>query len=281
MSDNQNRRVVDYTKYNAMTTEELEEILRLDAEVPTSQALDGELILYVMEVLEQRKQNSEHTGKTALEAYESFKRNYMPETDTNQKPSKVSAKHKRGFSRWVRGLTAAAAVLAILIAGSATANAFGFDIWRTVIQWTQETFNFGQKGKANADSNLTYDSLQEALEKGNVPTWLVPTQIPDGFELDAVKVEQTPLKNSFTAKYVSGDKLLKISVRDHLDKGPFYAEQGDGLVEEYVASGITYYLFDNNGETRAAWAVDSYECYISGDITIDELKIMINSIEKG
>lgn len=281
MSDNQNRRVVDYTKYNAMTTEELEEILRLDAEVPTSQALDGELILYVMEVLEQRKQNSEHTGKTALEAYESFKRNYMPETDTNQKSSKVSAKHKRGFSRWVRGLTAAAAVLAILIAGSATANAFGFDIWRTVIQWTQETFHFGKESNTDANNNLQFDSFQGALEEGNAPSWLVPTYIPSGFNLMDVKVEQTPMKKIYKAKYTDGEDYLTITVQVYLDEDPIFVEQSEGMAEKYEASGITYYLFANLEHNRAVWLYESYECDISGAVTIEELKQMIDSIQKG
>ena len=57
--------------------------------------------------------------------------------------------------------------------------------------------------------------------------------------------------------------------------------KGEGLVEEYKTNGITYYLFDNNEQVQAAWIVDSYECGITGKVTIDELKLMINSIGKG
>ena len=60
-----------------------------------------------------------------------------------------------------------------------------------------------------------------------------------------------------------------------------YVEQSEGLVEEYIVSGITYYIFENNKQVQAAWTVDSYECNISGNVTIDELKQMIDSIEKG
>ena len=277
MSDNQNRGTVDYTKYDAMTTEALEEILRLDAEMPEGQESDTDTILYVMEVLAERKNS--HTGKTAQEAYESFKRNYMPETHYNK--SSVSTKTKGQSPRWVRSLIATAAVLAILFASTVTAKAFGFDIWKTVIQWTQETFHFGNVGNSDADNNLPYTSLQEALGKGNTPVWLAPTYIPEGFSLTDIKVEQTPLKKVYRAQYTNGGKSFKITVQDHLDKAPYYVEQSEGLVEEYKASGITYYLFDNNGQVYAAWAVDSYECYITGDVTIDDLKMMVNSIEKG
>lgn len=277
MSENQNRGNMDLAKYDSMATQELEEILRLDAEMPEGQESDTDKILYIMEVLAERKRNNSHTGKTALEAYESFKQHYMPETDDNIIPMKT----KRKCPRWLRGSVATAAVLAILIAGSVTAKAFGFDIWKAVVQWTQETFHFGNWGDSDPNNNRTYSSLQEALEQGNVPTWLVPTYIPEDFSLANIKVEQTPLKKIYTAKYTSDEKILKIIVWGYLDGDPVYVEQSEGLVEEYEASGVTYYLFDNNKQVQAVWIVDSYECYISGNVTIEELKIMISSIEKG
>jgi len=281
MSDNQNRGTADYTKYNAMTTEELEEILRLDAEMPLGQESDTDTILYIMEVLTERKRKSGHTGKTAHEAYESFKHNYMAETEDDEALHKVAAKHKRGASRWVRGLTAAAAVLAILLVGSVTAEAFGIDVWETVAQWTQDVFYFGEKAEPPANEPVIYTALQEALKKGNDPTWIVPTQIPEGFELDDIQVIQTPRQKTYTAKYINRERVLKISVRNHIDENTVYAEKSEGLVEEYKFSDITFYLFNNNGQVYAAWLVDSYECYISGDVTIDDLKMMIKSIKKG
>ena len=277
MSENQIRRTGDLSYCDTMTTEELEEILRLDAEMPEGQESDTEKILYIMEVLAERKRNTSHTGKTALEAYESFKQNYMPETDDNIIPIKT---HRR-MPRWVRGLVATAAVLAILFTGSVTAKAFGFNIWKAVVQWTQETFHFGDWGNSNTNNNLAYASLQEALEKGNTPVWLVPTSTPEGFELADITVGQTPQKKTYKAKYKRGEQTLIITIQDHLGNSPFYVEQGEGLVEEYKANGITYYLFDNNEQVQAAWIVDSYECGITGKVTIDELKLMINSIGKG
>lgn len=277
MSENQNCGINAFANYDSMTTEALEEILRLDAEMPEGQESDTDKILYIMEVLAERKRNTSHTGKTALEAYESFKQNYMPETDETIIPTKT---HRR-MPRWVRSLTATAAVLAILLASSVTAKAFGFNIWKAVIQWTQETFHFGDWGNSNSKNNLSYDSLQEAMKKGNTPVWLVPTSMPEGFELAEVTVEQSPLKNTYKAKYIRGENTFIITVQDHLGKNPVYVEQSEGLVEEYKASGIIYYLFENNKQVQTIWIVDSYECCIAGKVTIDELKLMINSIEKG
>ena len=277
MSENQNCGINVFASYDSMTTQELEEILRLDAEMPEGQESDTDKILYIMEVLAERKRNDSHAGNTALKALESFKQHYMPETDLSTAPVKSKSK----CLRWVRSLTAAAAVLAILLVGSVTAKAFGFNVWKAVIQWTQETFHFGDWGKTDVNNNLQFDSLQKALEEGNAPAWLAPTYIPQRFELTEVSVEQSPLKNTYKAIYTNAGKDIVITVQDHLGKSPVYVEQSEGLVEEYKASGITFYLFTDVNVVKATWINDSCECSIIGDVTIDDLKTMINSIEKG
>jgi hypothetical protein len=284
MSENQNCGIRDFSKYDEMTTEELEEILRLDAEMIDGQESDTEILLYVMEVLTQRKKQAGQTGNTAQEAYETFTQHYLPEIMNTDNTDPVPAKRNKPANRthrWIRAMAATAAVLVILIAGSVTAKAFGVDVWKAVIQWTQETFHFGEWGTSDTDNNLPYASLQEALEKGNTPAWMVPTWIPEGFNLVDITVEQTPNKKRYAAIYKNREQTLRITVQDYLDEIPVYVEQSDGLVEEYEVSGITYYLFENNKQVHAVWIVDSYECCIAGKVTIDELKLMINSIEKG
>ena len=256
MSENQNRGTIEFAKYKAMSTEELEQILRLDVEAPEGESTDGELLLYVMEVLAERKRNAGHTGKTAREAFESFKQNYMSETEFAK--SAAPAKTRRSARRWLRTLAATAAVVVFLLAGTVTAKAFGFRLWQTVVQWTQETFHFGQWGDSNPQSSLSYASLQEALEKGNTPVWLVPTWLPDGFELTDITVEQSPLKKKYMAIYETGERCLKISIQDHLNKDPYYVEQSESVSEEYIVSDITYYLFENYDYSKAAWLYEAF-----------------------
>lgn len=277
MSEKRNFGIRDFSEYDEMTTEELEDILRLDAENTEDQESDTEILLYVMEVLTKRRMNNGHTGNTAQEAYESFKQHYMPEID-NEKH--VPTKERIPF-RWVRVLAATAAVFVLVVFGSVTAKAFGVDVWKAVVQWTQEAFHFGNWGDPDSDGNLPYASLQEALEKGNVAVSLAPTWFPDGYELTDITVEQSPLQRRYRATYMNGEQTLKITVQEYLDKIPVHVEQSDGLVEEYMVSGITYYLFSDIDVVKAVWINGSYECDIMGNVTIEELKMMINSIEKG
>lgn len=279
MSENQNCGIRDFSKYDEMKTEELEEILRLDAEMIDGQESDTEILLYVMGVLTQRKKQAGQTGNTPQEAFETFTQHYLPEIDnTDLVPVKRNKTTKRSL-RWIRALAATAAVLVILIAGSVTAKAFGVDVWKAVIQWTQETFHFGEWG--NSNSNMQYDSLQEAMEQGGSAAWLAPTWTPVGFKMVDITVSQTPLQKIYRAQYMNGEQEFIITVREYLNGEPHHVEQSDGLVEEYEVAGITYYLFSNLDNAKAVWITDTFECYISGNVTIQEIKQMIDSIEKG
>ena len=83
MHDSKNNRINDQSKYNVMTTKELEEILRYDAQSIETQETDIDQILCIMKVLTVRSKNSCNTLKTALDAYISFNQNYTPEIEND------------------------------------------------------------------------------------------------------------------------------------------------------------------------------------------------------
>lgn len=284
MSENQNGRVQKLSEYDEMATEQLEEILRLDAQAPEGQESDVDTLLYIMGVLADRRKKEGHAGKTALEAYESFKLYYLPEVENIAEETEMKATPRKIPSKLLRGLSAAAAVVLVLVLGTVTAKAFGVDIWETIAKWTQETFHFSSSENEeypDAGEELPYSSLIEALKAGNIEENLVPTWLPDGYELKDVIVEETPTQNIYYAIYQNGECIIKINVRNYLNDYPQYVEQGEGLLETYEASGVVYYLIQNYDNSRAEWITHSYECYISGDLTIEQLKLMIDSIEKG
>ena len=286
MSENQNCGNQNFSKYDEMTTPELEEILLQDYDAPEGEESDIDTILYVMGVLADRKRKNGHTGKTALEAYESFKLHYMPGPGETEEAEEADepAMPKRTKPRYLRGLTAAAVIALAVLLGSFAAKALGVDIWETVVRWTQETFHFGNQEQTETpdkEKNLEFSSLQEALQKANIEEKLVPTWIPDGFELTEITVQETPARNVYAAIYQCGDSTLKIIIRNYLNADPQYIEQSDDFIETYTVSNITYHLFSNYDTSRAVWIIDSYECYISGNLTVDQLKLMIDSITKG
>lgn len=287
MSENQNCGTNDFSKYDAMTTEELEEILRLDAEAPEGQESDGELLLYVMEVLAQRKRNSDNPGKTALEAWESFQKHYLPQEEACLENTAQTKKSAKSVRSWLPRLIAAAAVIVILVGVPLTVSAFGWeDIWNAVAQWAKETFSFvsgedTQNTEPNPKNIDKYTSMQQALAETDQESDFVPTWIPDGYKLEEITIDENPMQKVYVAIYRNGDAFVMVTVKSYIDADPEKVEVNEELVEIYEASGIEYYIFSNNGQLRAVWIKDSYECYISGDLTIEEIKTMIDSIGKG
>lgn len=283
MAVNKDRGISDHKKYDAMATETLEEILRLDADAPEEQALDTETLLHILEVLTSRK-NTQSTESAAQVAFESFKKNYLSETSEDTVVSEQDITLKKPL-HWFRWPAVAAAILAVILLGSMTAKAFGYDIWKAVVQWTQETFYLGDGSQADDEldvqGNLKYASLQELLTSAGVEQALVPTWIPEGYEVSEITIQQTPVQDVYGTIYTNGDDSIIITIRNYLEGSPEYVEQSDKLLETYELFGVTYYLLNNNNRAQVVWIKDTFECYISGDVTIEELKMMIDSIEKG
>lgn len=288
MPDSYNRRDADYAQYDAMSTEELQQLLREDASKPEGEETNMEVLLYVMDVLAKRRQ-ARNEGRTPEEALESFMQDYYEEDDksSGSESNSNDRKHRPGFRRWMSGLIAAAAMFVLIIGSSLTASALGFDLWDVIVKWTQETFHFGYSsevenpGDANQQDSMVYVGLQAALDDFEIETKLVPKWFPEGYEEVDIRTFETPKQRQFIASYKNGDNELKIWIADYLDADPSRIEQSDSTIEVYVASGIEYYIVADNDQLRAAWVVDRFECYISGPLTAEELKEMINSIGKG
>ena len=277
MSDNLNR---DFSKYEAMETEELEEILRLDAETPEGVETDTELVLFILEVLAKRKNTTNLTGNTAQKAWESFEQNYMPEK------SRKSATTNR-TTPWLRRLTAAAAVIALLIVIPISTKALTLEeVWNIFARWAKETFSFVSGDHTDVsepvvDDGLEYSSMQDMLKKCMRDYSMVPTWIPDGFILEIIKRDITPAQEVYVAKYLNEERELFIRVQNYLGEDFQKVEIEEDYSEIYPSAGVDYYLFENVDQCSAFWVIGTYECIISGDLSIEELKLMIDSIEKG
>lgn len=285
MSENQNRGVRDFSMYDSMSTEELEEILRLDCEADEGQESDTELLFYVMGVLAERKKNSNTQEITAQQAWESFQSNYLPESE--EVSARVPKKAIKFTGSWLRRMVAAAAVIAILVCVPVVASAFGWeDIWNAVATWAKETFSFVTGDRTDNSEPHEVDarqftSLQQALKETGLDDDFVPTWIPDGYELIDIAVGESPEKKSYDAYYSNGETPLYISVQVFIALDPEKVEIGNNPIEIYEDSGVKYYIFENLEQTQIVWYIDSYECRISCELTMKEIKRMIDSIGKG
>lgn len=282
MSENLNRSTEDFSKYDSMSIGELEEILRADAMGPERDDSDVDEILYVMEVLAKKRRQNGIAGKTALEAYQEFQQHYLPAIEEENIESVPT---RKATIIPFRRIAAVAASLVLVFTLTTSANAFGWkDIWNAVAKWAEETFSFStgvEVSEPKSDNSLEYESFRDLLIKNNIPTDIIPTYIPSGYLFADCFISENPTKAEYLAVYTNDTDCLKISVKTFSEMEPEQIEQSGCLLELYESSENNYYIISNYTQTQVVWIINTYECYISGNLPIEELKIMIDSIGKG
>lgn len=282
MSENLKRSNPDFSKYDSMSIGELEEILRADAQGPERDDSDVDEILYVMEVLAKKRRQNDIAGKTALEAYQEFQQYYLPMIEEE---NIESVSRRKGTIIPFRRIVAVAASLVLVFTLVTSANAVSIkDIWNAAVRWAEETFSFSTDVEVSDPHNvdtLQYLSLHDALCKEGFDSYMIPTWVPERFEIVDIIIDRNPIQESYIAIYTNNSAMLKISVISYLATEPEQVEKSENLIETHEHAGMTFYIFSNNGRNCAAWNIGAYECYVSGDISIEDIKLMINSIGEG
>ena len=272
----------DYSHYDDMTTVQLQEILRKHAHGELETTPDTEELFYIMGVLRDRaKSDPDKKIKSTQEAYKTFVKYYAPEM-AEGKVIPFTKRHP--VARWAKRAAVVATICATLTVAAVSAEAFVPGWWDRVSAWSKEFFSFentldGTEGKEpDKQHNLALLSLQEALDLYNITQPLAPSWLPDDYVDVDLKSQRTPREVTISAVYESEERQLVIKIRQIVGAKELKIEKTDGLIEVYSVNGIEYFLFENNGVIQAAWVVDEFECLITGELTIDEMKSIVDSI---
>ena len=269
-----------FSHYASMSTEELQEILRKHAHGELETEPDTQELFEIMEVLSVRRQENAtmQPFRSDEEALAEFREFYMP------KEEEKKATPVRFPVRFTRVAAAVLAVVLIVAVTTVTANAFHVDLWGKVANWTQEIFHF-QDGSDTTpgttpvkENNLELKSLQDALAKEKITEKLAPTWLPEGYTSKDLSVMRSPKERTFNAIYENNDERLIIRIRQTIGVQASQVEKNDDLLEVYTADGVEYYIFSNTETLQAAWTIGEFECIIGGKITLEEIKMMIDSI---
>lgn len=188
----------------------------------------------------------------------------------------VKAKPRR-LSRTMKTLSVAAVLAVVIISGSVTASAFGYNLWGAVAEWTRDTFGFTQ-GQNNGIH--PFENLRDALAAYDINDPIVPQWIPDGYGEDTVQAAETPDSKVISASCKSTAGEIKIEVKAFYNQNNehrVYEIFEDG-VEKYASNGIDFYIMKNDDFTRVSWAVGNNECSILCALEPKEIYRMIDSI---
>lgn len=263
----------DFSEYDAMSTEALEEILRqvpLDSE---EGEFDTEKVLYISQLVAERDKGTNRCGN-AEASWADFKRKYLsPEASVKPVTPVLAGKRPR---RAVKTVLIAAVVCVLLIGTAFAAGVLGW-----LPRWDEELFSF-EKEEPAAEATAQdseYATLEEALAAYGAPGDLVPSYIPEGYELEGFEYFVDAMGNiNFTCAYVKDNSYITWDyILYAVEDSSFYSKDGDDP-EVYRFHGIDHYIMTNVGKYLAVWQRGNFECSISGYESRDELIKSIESI---
>ena len=273
----------DFSHLDKLSTEELQEILRQDSLLDDDSS-DIDTILYITDLLAKRSDSS-NNSKDVEAAWKSFKENYYPYISDpeplysfDSPEDKVVKAKPRHLSRAMRTLSVAAVLAVVIISGSVTASAFGYNLWGAVAEWTRDTFGFTQSSQNNGI--YPFENLRDALAAYDIDEPIVPQWIPDGYGEDTVQAAETPDSKIIVAvsKYGSKEIKLEVKIFDDPSNRHWLYEMFEDDVEKYFSNGIDFYIMKNDDFTSVSWAVGNNECSILCSLKPKEIYRMVDSI---
>lgn len=303
MAESTRQKDRDHSKFDNMSTAELNEYLRQDSYCEDSNLDD---ILYVMEVLERReKEDGNYSPPDVQKAWAEFQKYYNTE-DNDGKPlhdfddefddmfgSKPTAeiisikKARKGLNRTVKSLISVAAAIFVVIIGSVTAKALGYDIWDAVIVWTKDTFGFETTVNEPKPSEYVKQIPEELVELKNLMTEhglsdeLIPGYIPEGYKMSNLEYDNLGDADTIFCQLSNGANDIMLIYSIHSGNSNSFQLEKDALSpEKYESGGTTYYLMSNMDDYFVSWLTGNVECTILGIPSHDEALKMITSLNQ-
>lgn len=296
-----------YAYLSRLSTKELESILRADAE--SLNTVNDEAISYILEVIEQREH--EHPSGSFPDVDSSWKefqiiyntpegadRSLYPAEDEDDlsKPANLpkSLKRRREFRRPL----IIAAIIVLLIASMTIPVAGHGNLLEVIGSWTADQFTFivtrqhrnsdlgeADTSKANISDPQAGGELRQVLQEHGITETVVPSWLPDGFELiGEVSVQEYPDfgKVDFYATYSNGSDSCTMSITQSFNSTQGYTyEKISGEPEIYVVENVEHYIIQNSESIMAAWHCENLETSITATFSKSDLERVIDSIYQG
>lgn len=274
-----------------MSVEELESLLAQDFTAFDDAEPDIDYIMAVMEVIKKKESENPQAEQIDVDAaWNDFRENYQGHADAFE-PGRLQepdSSHLRQIKKKHRPLRIAAIVAVLIVVLCGAASAFGIEILQAIANWGAETFGFEppfsvtQSVDANpALQNDPFKSIRAAV-KDYTKTSVIPTWSPEKTERvgDINVAEQTNgTRVQGTFECTKGQFIIRVKIYDKAPETYTSIYQKDeNQVQEYEVGGVTHYLLNNLEIAQATWTIENVEVLIQGNLSIEDLEKMVDSI---
>ena len=138
-------------------------------------------------------------------------------------------------------------------------------------------------GEKEAPSDEYAGLLQAALDECGISGEFVPTWYPEGFEAPEPEIIRTSRSDIVNTMFQdAGERFFSIRIhRYHSseDVESFIFEKDKTPVEQYTSGTKTVYILSNNDTITTTWSDGLIFETISGNLTVEEFKKIIDSID--
>lgn len=217
-----------------------------------------------------------------------FHERYASLFSTDEDPAaEISESPAKKRSRRLTFKFAVIAAAMVFLIGSVAAQAFGLNVFGAIARWSAETFQMRSEevpyaairtNPLDEDETAYYDTLQDAVDAFGITEPLVPQWVPERFELVEVEVFNRTDGIYFCAEYWCDDEYFEIRYKELNDFDFRSLEKEDNYMGVYICGKINHYLMSDKELWKAYWQNGELECRMSGNVSEQELKDIIESI---
>lgn len=270
-------------KSNVQLLDEIEELLNVSAE-----EMDTDRIEAYLSILQERAPVTEHYDPAAqwtkLEAEHPliFEEEPSP-CEAYPAAAEPPAKHHHTGKGLHHFLRAAGISVAAVFCFVVTASAMGFPPAQAVLHWAEGIIqvytNPSGLMELPDDDPSEYHSLEEALEANGINAGGLPTWVPRDYSILSATAKSSDGVTKCSAVYESDRGSLVIRVMQSASTDIAVIEERDANAVLYQHNSIDFFIVSDGQWMKAGWQDNPVFFSISGQISEDEIKEMIDSIQ--
>ncbi len=196
----------------------------------------------------------------------------VADPDVRQAIPEIMAVHSKRHRRLFRVGVIAAIMAVIIVAAAVTASALGYDLFGWIPKWNKEDVRF----VSEATEQPYQESIPSILNELGITGLLYPNWIPEDLVLTASTYDKD--RFLFFEAYRRDDRFLSITISPTKTSDTAVYQKVESPHEEYLTSNVTHYIFDNTNEISVVWYTENYTTLIVGNITLEEMKRIIDSV---
>lgn len=180
----------------------------------------------------------------------------------------------------------------VIVLSLFTVQASGFNLFRTLAEWTASVLRTGNNSSAQISMEKNdlavgetriYETPEEMLADLNIKGYVLPTWLPERFSLQLCEANRDKIGISFRVIYGSDNGCLTLRCWQLSNHSKPSIEKDQKDVLRLFIYNIEHYIF-HDGESdmeKAVWNSGDFGCRLMGSVSQGELEKIIESIYGG